>query len=52
MLHVCTVCGYQYDDNVEKKGFADLPDNWTCPVCNALKSAFGSIDVDYNESDG
>ena len=44
----CSVCGYIYD---EEKGdplagaspgtkFADLPDDWTCPVCGAPKSEF------------
>ena len=44
----CTVCGYIFD---EEKGdpqagaaagtkFADLPPDWTCPVCGAPKDAF------------
>ncbi len=44
----CTVCGYIYD---EEKGdppsgnpagtkLADLPPDWTCPVCGAPKDAF------------
>lgn len=48
MKYVCTTCGYIYD---EEKGdtehglppgtkFADLPDNWTCPICYAPKDAF------------
>jgi rubredoxin len=36
----CTVCGYIYDDAKEGKKFEDLPDDWTCPVCNAPKDAF------------
>lgn len=44
----CTVCGYVYDpekgdpDSGIKPGtpFEKLPDNWTCPVCGADKSAF------------
>jgi len=44
----CTVCGYVYDpekgdpDNNIAPGtsFQDLPDDWTCPVCGAAKSAF------------
>ena len=34
MKYVCKICGYVYDpaehDGVE---FADLPDDWTCPMC-------------------
>ncbi len=44
----CPVCGYVYNP---KKGdpengiepgtsFEDLPYDWTCPVCGAMKSEF------------
>ncbi len=41
-------CGYVYDpDRGERKGkikkgtaFADIPDDWRCPVCGATKAAF------------
>ena len=44
----CTVCGYIYDPaegdsegNIEAgTAFADLPDEWVCPVCSAEKDAF------------
>ena len=36
----CTVCNYIYDESAEGKEFSALPDDWTCPVCNARKSAF------------
>ncbi|MBN2246530.1 MAG: rubredoxin [Candidatus Aminicenantes bacterium] len=44
----CTVCGYVYDpekgdsDSGISAGtaFADLPDDWVCPVCGAPKDAF------------
>lgn len=39
--YVCTVCGYVYDpvenDNVS---FADLPEDYTCPLCNVGKDMF------------
>lgn len=46
--YVCGVCGYVYDpeegdpDNGINPGtaFADLPDDWTCPVCGATKDQF------------
>ena len=46
--YVCGVCGYEYDpavgdpDNGIAAGtaFADLPEDWTCPVCGAPKSEF------------
>lgn len=47
----CTVCGYIYDpapgdpDGGIKPGtpFANLPDNWVCPVCGAGKDKFEKI---------
>lgn len=38
--YVCTICGYVYDDNEEKIKFEDLPEDWSCPLCGAPKSAF------------
>lgn len=46
--YVCTICGYVYDpekgdpESGIKPGtpFEELPDDWTCPVCGADKSAF------------
>jgi rubredoxin len=48
MKYVCSVCGYEYDpeigdpDNDIAAGteFADLPEDWSCPVCGADKSDF------------
>lgn len=44
----CTLCGYIYDPEVgdEENGikagtaFADLPEDWVCPMCGAEKSDF------------
>jgi rubredoxin len=46
--YICTVCQYVYDptvgdpDNGIAPGtpFADLPDDWVCPVCGVGKEAF------------
>ena len=48
----CTVCGYVYNpelgdpDNGITPGtpFTDIPDDWVCPVCGAIKSEFEKID--------
>ncbi len=45
---VCSVCGYVYDEKIGDvahgvpagTAFADIPANWTCPVCRAGKEAF------------
>jgi methylamine---glutamate N-methyltransferase subunit C len=36
----CSVCGYQYDEKSEKVPFDQLPEDWSCPICNAPKSSF------------
>lgn len=36
----CTVCNYVFDEEKEKRKFADLPKEWVCPVCGAPQSAF------------
>ena len=40
MKYICQICGYVYDDAKEKVPFAELPDDWKCPVCGAAKSDF------------
>ncbi len=37
---VCKICGYVYDDNVEKIPFENLPNDWVCPLCKHPKSDF------------
>lgn len=39
----CTACGYIYDEADEEIKFADLPDDWVCPVCGSEKSDFIEI---------
>lgn len=47
-IHQCTICGYMYDpekgdpDHGIEPGtpFADLPENWDCPICNADRTKF------------
>ena len=36
----CGLCGYIYDEDKEGVKFADLPDDWVCPVCGASKDEF------------
>ena len=50
--HRCKICGYVYDpaigdpDSGIKPGttFEDLPDTWTCPICNEPKSEFEKVE--------
>ncbi|MCS3900696.1 rubredoxin [Methanococcus voltae] len=39
----CTVCGYKYDEDKEKKKFEDLPADCKCPVCGAKKEMFKKL---------
>jgi rubredoxin len=46
--YVCTICGHIYDeavgdpDNGVVAGtkFADLPEDWVCPICGVGKDQF------------
>lgn len=48
----CTVCGYVYDPQkgdadggiAAGTAFEDLPDDWRCPVCGAVKDDFEPAD--------
>ncbi len=41
--YVCLICGYIYDEAVQKVKFSDLPQDWKCPLCGASKSAFSEV---------
>lgn len=46
--YVCDVCGYEYDPSIGDPengiapgtAFADLPADWTCPLCGVGKDEF------------
>lgn len=40
MKYICTLCGYVYDDSIESVPFAELPEDYVCPLCGAGKDAF------------
>lgn len=48
----CDVCGYIYDPEIgdSERGilpgtpFEELPEDWTCPVCEVGKEDFSEID--------
>lgn len=42
MKYVCQICGYIYDEAKEPVAFADLDDDWRCPLCGAPKSDFAA----------
>ncbi len=41
--YVCLDCAYEYDEAKEGRLFADLPPDWTCPVCAAPKSLYEKV---------
>ncbi len=44
MKYRCSICGYVYDEAKEGVLFAELPDDWQCPLCGAPKSAFEPLE--------
>ncbi|WKY47721.1 rubredoxin [Eubacteriaceae bacterium ES3] len=46
--YVCDICGYVYDPELGDSdggiepgtAFADLPDDWVCPLCGVGKEDF------------
>ena len=40
MVYKCKICGHKYDEAVEGVKFADLPDDWKCPICGVDKKMF------------
>ena len=38
--YICDVCGYEYDETAEGVKFADLNDDWVCPLCGVGKDQF------------
>ena len=57
MIYVCQLCGYEYDARVgdieggidENTDFEDLPANWVCPLCGAIKEDFEAEARDEEE---
>lgn len=60
--YVCSVCGYIYDEaiGIPEEGiapgtkFADLDDDWVCPICGATKEEFelekATVEVENHHS--
>ena len=40
MVYVCSVCGYESDEDAEGVKFEDLPEDWACPLCGVGKENF------------
>ncbi len=40
MKYICKVCGYVYDEDAEGTLFADLEDDYLCPLCAVGKEEF------------
>ncbi|MGI6173471.1 MAG: rubredoxin [Christensenellales bacterium] len=43
MKHVCTVCGYVYDEEKEAAPFEELDEAYECPVCGIRIKEFQPI---------
>ena len=40
MRFICPLCGEVYDEELADTPFADLPENWYCPLCYAPRNSF------------
>lgn len=51
--YLCLLCGYVYDESMgsPEEGIEagtrwdDLPDDWVCPECGAMKTDFEMIEL-------
>lgn len=44
MKYVCDVCGYEYDEAAEGTLWADLPEDFECPLCGVGKENFSEAE--------
>lgn len=56
MLYECTVCGYIYNESVEKVLWEALAEDWTCPLCDSGQIYFTKLEeeggMDSEETKG
>ncbi len=41
--YICSVCEYVHDEAKTGQKWADLPEDWVCPVCESPKSYFSTM---------
>ncbi len=42
-VYRCGLCAFEYDEAAEATPFAELPDDWVCPVCGSSRAEFGVV---------
>jgi len=42
-IYRCGLCSHDYDESAEGVPFADLSDDWTCPVCGSEGDVFSPV---------
>jgi len=42
MIYTCNICGYEYDEKLEEVSWAELPDDYACPLCDVGKDDFSA----------
>jgi rubredoxin len=53
MRYLCLICGYIYDEEegdldsgiLANTLWSDVPDDWTCPECGAMKDDFEMVAI-------
>jgi len=43
-IYKCSICGYLYDESQEEVPFAELKEDWRCPICRRDKSFFKPLE--------
>lgn len=51
MKYVCSICGYVYDE-AENTPWAELSEQWKCPLCGAAKAEFSPEGKNQPAADG
>jgi len=51
-MYQCGLCSYIYDEEKEGVLWADLPENWPCPICGSPKDAFAMVQVESAAASG
>ena len=44
MKYKCDSCQWVYDEEKEGTAFADLPEDYSCPLCGAPKDMFSQVE--------
>lgn len=47
--YICSVCEYVHDEDKSGQKWANLPDDWVCPVCESPRPYFSELEATESE---